>query len=276
MVKSIMIYSGRLVSCTKIAGMSSVFRVKSSRSRQKSGQLTTSTVVSDMSEKRSLKAAIISWFRDNPQLVRKIVYFFLGLIVLLIIWLLLHTASSESHNKKFYTLVEKFDDVKKFPKGEARSLKMKEFAQSAESLCHVVYTTADSYAGCVLLASALIEAKEYEKAANVLKKTADYYEKGGLGAFTLFYAGYAWENAGELDKAMEIYVKLEKILKNSEKDDVALYHQGRIHYYNGKYDEADALFTKIVNEKSKSVYKESAKKYLLLVAAGRSGKVTKN
>lgn len=257
--------------------MSSVFRVKSSRSRQKAAVAGEPVVdQTEYTEKRSLLSAVGYWFSANPQLVRKIVYGLLAMLALLVVWLLLHTASAESHNKKFYTLLEQFDDVKKFPKGEARSAKMKEFAQSADSLCNVVYRTADSYAGCVIMASALIEAKDYAKAAEILDKTASYYEKGGLGAFTLFYAGYAWESTGELDKALGIYTKLEKILKPSEKEDVAIYHQGRIQYYMGKYDEAEALFTKVVKEKAKSEYAEDSKQYLLLVAAARHGKTAKN
>ncbi|MCS6985363.1 MAG: tetratricopeptide repeat protein [Leptospiraceae bacterium] len=201
--------------------------------------------------------------------MRYALYAFLGLALVTLAFFIMQLYRSQRHNEQFFSLFEEYKKISSLPEGETKKEEHRKLAQRAFELCDVIFPTKESRGSCLLAAAASIQAKSPQKAAFYLEKVYDNYHGRYIGPFTLFYAAYAYEEAGDFQKALELYRESEAIFKKIEKEDIALYHQGRILYYLGSLDEAEKIFQKIEESFPASPYLEDAQKYRILIAKER-------
>jgi hypothetical protein len=82
-----------------------------------------------------------------------------GLIVVL------RAAAKDEHSRQLHTALEKYDQIKILPKGEARSGQMKDFGLSLKSVCEQRLATLESAAACFTAGNALLEGRDFKLAA---------------------------------------------------------------------------------------------------------------
>lgn len=202
--------------------------------------------------------------------IRALVFGFLGFSLTALLLLVIHLYRSEAHNASFFNLIEQYEKAARLPDGQARNGEYARIAVEAGKLCGVFWKTRDSYNGCLLQAAAVSASGNPAQGKDALEQFYHKYGARYIGPFALFYAAYAHEAAGDFAQAAALYKESEAILKAVEKEDIAVFHQGRALYLQGKYEEADALFKKVIDTYSRSQYLEAARQYRMLVAAARA------
>lgn len=202
--------------------------------------------------------------RMNPKTTRYLVLSIISAAVLLLVLIFTHTYIKRSHNENFYYLMSQINEVQKLPDGEIKNSQLVKKGDEAAELCNSFWMTESSYNGCLAAASAYIKAGRPAKAASVLENYTDEYTDEGYGPVVLFQQAHAYEAAGELEKAEKVYSELGPVLKKIKKEDLSIFHRGRVLYYLGRYDEAAALLEKVINDFENSAYSDRAAQYLTL------------
>lgn len=190
----------------------------------------------------------------------------LGLFVLILFGFLVQSYRGLIHNETFYELFLEYEQLNLLPEGEAKKKQFEKLAQKAQNLCQTFWGTKDSANSCLLAAAAYRKADFAQKAAPLLERYYESYHGRYVGPFALFYSAYAYEEAGDFSKALELYRESAPLWRKIEQEDVPLFHEGRMLYYLGKLAEADKLFEKIITTYTESLYREKAQNYRLLIA----------
>lgn len=200
------------------------------------------------------------WIQKNRDLARKISLSVLGSFILVLLLILAHNAIAEQHNRQFYDLLANYEKSAQSPETLA-SLR-----EESEKLCGNLWSTSGSQSACLL--HSLLSAKNSEtaKAAESLEKYTGKLGGNGLSLFFRFYTGYFYESAGNFDEALEQYKMLRKVLATIEKEDLALFHIGRIHYYQNNHEEAKKVFVSLIKDYPAGSFTAEAKKYISLLA----------
>ena len=194
------------------------------------------------------------------------------------IFIFLYTSLTKKHNYLFFTYLEEYEELKKDkPKKDEktqeaqksqkeRKNKLTLLAENSHKLCHTFLKTPNSYNACLIEAVSYIELEQPEKASESLNLFGEYNSHKGAGAYILFFAAQAYESLLNYKKAYNIYHKLEEILKPIKKDDIAIFHKGKILLLQNKLDLAEDMFYRIINDFPTSQFLQDAKSFLKLVA----------
>ena len=199
------------------------------------------------------------WIKHNSELARKLTLSTLGIFVVILLTVIIHSTITEQHNRQFYDLVSDFET------GRGNEEALSGVQSKAEKLCNTFWSTSGSRSAC-LLNTLLSADKNTSVAAESLEDYTSSLGNNGLGLFFRFYTGYYYESAGNLDEALKQYKKLQEELATIEKEDMAIFHVARIHYYLGNYDKAKTLFGSLVEQYRASSFSEKARQYISLIS----------
>lgn len=246
--------------------------IKGFRARRRKGETNEpeSAQTQSYEEKVPLSQQILQWISDNPRTLRNGLYAVLGITVIIILIFVLHAAARDEHSKKLHAALEKYDQIKILPKGEARSLQMKEFGVSLKPVCEQMISTLESAAACFTAGNALLEGREYVQAADAFSRAASAYDTDAMVSVARFMQAQALESGKEFEKALAIYKQLEGPYATVKKSEMAVFHQARMLYYLGKYDEAEEKFVKISRESEGKEFAAPSRNYISMLNAQRS------
>jgi len=205
------------------------------------------------------------WFQSNQNIGRYIIIGASSLFVLMIFSIFVFSLARDNHNKKFYELLDEYEKTAKNTTDSKNEI-LVGIAEKSDALCDKTFKTKYANAGCFLSALIYIELEEDEKSSKALESYSGSVGNDGLAAFTLFFSAYYNEAADDLEKSKKQYERVKRYLKPVDKEDIAIFHLARIHYYQKDYAKAESLFLIIIDNYKSSVYLDAAKKYLLLVS----------
>lgn len=194
----------------------------------------------------------------------------LGVVVAISLIFVLLAMARDEHSRQLHTALEKYEQIKLLPKGEARSAQMKEWGLSLRPICEQIITTAEKAALCFSAASALLEAGEAKSAAELFARAAKSYDTEALRVLSLFMQAQSHEAAREFEKALSLYKELEPHFLAIKKSEIAIFHQARMLYYLGRYDEAEEKFAKISRESEGKEFAAASRNYISLLNAERA------
>ncbi|MES0491352.1 MAG: hypothetical protein ABUK01_15265 [Leptospirales bacterium] len=209
------------------------------------------------------------WFQSNANIGKQIIIGVSSAFVLLILSIFVISMARDSHNKKFYELLDEFDKISKVT-ADTKNESLQKLAEKSDALCNKTFKTKFANGGCFLSALIYIELGDDEHTANSLESYSGSVSNDGLAAFTLFFSAYYNESGSDLDKSIQQYERVKRYLKPVEKEDIAMFHLARIYYYKKDYEKSKNLLVNIIDNFKSSVYLEAAKKYLLLVSMKQS------
>lgn len=239
------------------------------RAAKQAGQGDTVPVAME-SEKIPLGIRLQNWVNENPRVIRNSIIILVGITVSVVLVLVLRAAAKDEHSRKLHAALEKYEQIKILPKGEARQQQMKEFGLSLKPVCEQVIATLESAAACFTAGSALLEGRDPAAAASLFARAASAYDTDAMASVAGFMQAQALESAREFDKALAVYKDLEKRYAIIKKAEMALYHQGRMLYYLGRYDEAEEKFAKLARDSEGKEFAASSRNYISLLNAERS------
>ena len=207
------------------------------------------------------------WLQHNKELVRKAVFIFAGSLVVFLVLLIIHALAKDAQGLQLINLKNDLEKTLILPEGDEKQSELKLRLKEAEGLCGKIWSTPASYIGCLLEAKIHAEQKEFLSSGKAYEKVAHHFGSESLGAYALFEAAYAYEQGGDFDKAYELYNDLEEKYIPIKKEDIAIFHKGRISYIQKKYEIASDLFKKIMSNHKDSIYLKKAKYYLIMIDA---------
>jgi len=80
----------------------------------------------------------------------------------------------------------------------------------------------------------------------------------------------ALESAKDFEKALAVYKELEKSYTSVKKGEAAIFHQGRMLYYLGRYDDAEERFAKLSRESEGKEFAAASRNYISLLNSERA------
>lgn len=248
--------------------------IKGFRARRRSGWAAEpeSAEVVDYEEKIPLTQLVQRWLTENPRTVRNAIFGILGATVVIIIVFVLYAAARDEHSRKLHAALEKYDQIKILPKGEARALQMKEFGTSLIPVCQQTISTIESAAACFTAGNALLEAREFAQAADAFSRAVSAYDSDSMVSVARFMQAQALEGAREFEKALAVYKQLEAPYAAVKKSEMSIFHQARMLYYLGKFDEAEEKFVKISRESEGKEFAAPSRNYISILNAQRGNK----
>lgn len=205
------------------------------------------------------------WAQRNQALFRKIIYGVVGVAVLVFLFVFLDSQAQEQASVEYYKILDKYEKARILPLGDNRNKELRKVAGEAHKLCSKFWSTNASMQGCLLEGLAFLAAKENALAAKAFEKYADYFSGEPPASYALYYAGIAREATGEFTKAYSHFDKLAEAYKSIKKEDVALFHKGRILYNKQEYKLAEKMFREILDKHKASPYLKEARQYLALI-----------
>lgn len=226
-------------------------------------------IVQVNSEKMPFSVRAQQWLTENPKTIRNGIFVLLGVTAVVILLVVLRAAAKDEHSRQLHAALEKYEQIKILPKGEARSLQMKEFGLSLKATCEQGISTIESSAACFTAAGALLEGKDYGGAAKLFQRAAQGYGSDAMGSVARFMYAQALESGKEFEKALAVYKELEKEYAAVKKTELAIFHQGRMFYYMGKYDEAEERFAKLSRDADGKEFAAASRNYISLLNSER-------
>ena len=225
------------------------------------------TVIVEVERKTSEKVVLglKRFFHEKrAEILKALMYSGIALLVFLA-GLTSYYIIKDNQGNRYYELASEFDRLEKEPgvKDETWSALQKK----AQELCKGFITTPPADSACLLSAIISIKLNDKNNYLQDVKAYASAQGNSGYGAYYQFQLAQAYESKFELEKALEIYKKLQGTFKSVQKDDIGLYHQARIHYLKDDLEKAGELFNELLKSHAASSYKEDSQKYLLLIAA---------
>lgn len=246
------------------------FRLRRKAARtQADGEVPATDVAS---EKITLALRAHRWLLENPRTIRNIVFALVAVTAVTILIAVLRAAAKDEHSRQLHTALEKYDQIKILPKGDARSGQMKDFGLSLKSVCEQKLGTIESAAACFTAGNALMEGRDFKLAAQFFERAAAGYDAEAMISVAKFMQAQALESTREFEKALAIYKDLEKDYISIKKSEVAIFHQGRMLYYMGKYDEAEERFAKLSRESEGKEFAAPSRNYISLLNSERGAK----
>lgn len=239
------------------------------RAAQPVGQTATAPATAE-SEKLSPWVRLQNWVSRNPRAIRNSIIAIAGVTLIVVLVLVLHAAARDEHSRKLHAALEKYNEIRILPKGEARAQQMKEFGQSLRPVCEQTIATVESAAACFTAGIALLEGRDPAVAANMFGRAASGYDTEAMASIAGFMQAQALETAREFEKALSVYKELEKNYAGIKKTEMAIFHQGRMLYYLGRYDEAEEKFAKLSRDSEGKEFAASSRNYISLLNAERS------
>lgn len=221
-------------------------------------------------EKLPLGVRLQTWVNENPRLLRNGFLLFAGVIVSFLLILVMRAAAKDEHSRKLHAALEKYEQIKILPRGEARSQQMKDFGLSLKPVCEQTISTLESAAACFTTGSALLEAREPNAAAAAFARAAAGYDTDAMASVAAFMQAQALESARQFEKALAVYKDLEKKYATVKKTEMSAFHQGRMLYYLGRYDEAEEKFARLSRDSEGKEFAASSRNYISLLNAERS------
>jgi len=249
--------------------------IKGFRARRKAARSDGGVAISaadTLSEDIPLAHRLSLWLTANPRVIRNTVIGILAATVIVVLFLVLRAAAKDEHSRKLHQALEKYEQIKILPRGEARSLQMKEFGLSLKSVCEQTLATVESAAACLTAGNALLEGRDFALAATFFGRAASAYDSEAMVSIAHFMQAQALESNREFDKALAVYKELEKEYTIAKKTEMAVFHQGRMLYYLGKYDEAEEKFAKLSRESEGKEFAAPSRNYISILNAERSSK----
>ncbi|MBN8220443.1 MAG: hypothetical protein J0L53_05940 [Spirochaetes bacterium] len=225
-----------------------------------------------VAEEVTLAHRISQWLTENPKTIRNSIFAVLGVTVIVVLFMVLRAAAKDEHSRKLHLALEKYEQIKILPRGDARSLQMKEFGLSLKSVCEQTLSTVESAAACLTAGNALLEGRDFALAAAFFGRAASAYDNDAIASVARFMQAQAYESNREFEKALAVYKSLEKDYTIAKKTEMATFHQGRMLYYLGKYDEAEEKFSKLTRENEGKEFAAPSRNYISLLNAERAAK----
>lgn len=253
------------------------FRLKGFRLRRKAAKNADPAhpvPVPEHTEKILWSERIQNWISQNPHWVRNTVFGTVGLCVLVVLILVLRAAAQDSHSKALHTALEKYDELRIIPKGEVRQKQMKEFGLSLKGTCEQTFQTIESSAACLTAGNALLEGRDFEGAAEAFRRAASGYSADSMVSVAEFMQAEALESAGKFDEALKVYGSLEKKYTAIKKGEIAIFNEGRMLLYLGRYDDAEEKFSKLAPENEGKEFSALSREYLSLIQLKRKTTTT--
>jgi tetratricopeptide (TPR) repeat protein len=217
-----------------------------------------------------LGARMQNWIKENPRVIRNSIFAVAGIAVVVVLVLVLRAAARDEHSRKLHAALEKYEQIKILPKGEARAQQMKEFGLSLKPVCEQLITSPETAAACFTAGSALLEGRDPATAAALFARAAAAYDTEALASVAGFMQAQALETARDFEKALQVYKDLEKKYASIKKTEMAIFHQGRMLYYLGRYDEAEEKFAKLSRDSEGKEFAASSRNYISLLNAERT------
>ncbi|MFZ5627485.1 MAG: tetratricopeptide repeat protein [Spirochaetota bacterium] len=249
------------------------FEIKGFRGRRRAakqaGEAETTPAVNE-SEKIPLGVKLQHWVNENPRVIRNSIFVIVGITVSVVLVLVLRAAAKDEHSRKLHVALEKYEQIKILPKGDARAQQMKEFGQGLKPVCEQTIATLESAAACFTAGTALLEGRDPAAAAALFARAASGYDTDAMASVAGFMQAQALESARDFEKALAVYKDLEKKYVSIKKGEMALFHQGRMLYYLGRYDEAEEKFAKLSRDSEGKEFAASSRNYISLLNAERS------
>jgi tetratricopeptide (TPR) repeat protein len=249
------------------------FDIKGFRARRKAARAQAAGVAPvavSAAEQAPWSHRISQWLTENPKTIRNSIFVVLGVTVVIVLFLVLRAAAKDEHSRKLHQALEKYEQIKILPRGEARSLQMKEFGMSLKGVCEQTLATLESAGACFTTGNALLEGRDFALAAAFFGRAASGYDSEAMVSIARFMQAQAYEGGREFEKALAIYKGLEKEYAIAKKTEMATFHQGRMLYYLGKYDEAEEKFAKLSRESEGKEFAAPSRNYISLLNAERA------
>jgi len=221
-------------------------------------------------EKEPLAHRAQKWLAENPKTLRNSMITVVALTLVITLVFVLRAAAKDEHSRQLHAALEKYDQIKILPKGEARSAQMKDFGNGLRSTCEQAISTLESSAACFTAGSALLEGKDFALAAKLLERAASGYGGAAMGSVAAFMHAQALESGKNFEAALKVYKDIENRYANIKKSEMALFHQARMLYYLGRYDEAEEKFAKLSRESEGKEFAAPSRNYITLLNAERS------
>ena len=231
-----------------------------------------SVAAAPAAEKVPLGHRLGQWLTENPKSIRNGIIGALGIAVVIVLFLVLRAAAKDEHSRKLHLALEKYEQIKILPKGEARSLQMKEFGLSLKGVCEQTLSTVESAAACLSAGNAFLEARDFGTAAALFGRAASAYDSEAMVSVARFMQAQAYESNREFDKALAAYKELEPAYAIAKKSEMITFHEGRMFYYMGKFDEAEEKFVKISREGEGKDFAAPSRNYISILNAERAAK----
>ena len=200
------------------------------------------------------------WIKHNIELARKVTLSVLGSFIFILLLVLIHNAVTQQHNRNFYDYLGEYQSAAGSPEG------LSTLQGKTEKLCNSFWGTSGSQSACLLNSLLTAKTKSPAEAAELLEHYTNKLGNNGLGAFFRFYTGYYHESAGNFDEALKHYRQLQAELATIEQEDLAIFHVGRILYYQGDLVKAKELFVSLVEHYPAGSFTGQAKKYISIIS----------
>ncbi len=246
------------------------FRSRRSAARAKAAGNAPATTLPE--EKITLGQRAHNWLLENPRKIRNVIFALVAVTALTVLIVVLRAAAKDEHSRQLHTALEKYDQIKILPKGEARSAQMKDFGLSLKSVCEQSLATLESAAACFTAGNALLEGRDFKLAADFFGRAASGYDTDSMISIAKFMQAQALESDKQFEKALAVYKDLEKDYQAIKKTEVAIFHQGRMLYYLGKYDDAEERFAKLSRENEGKEFAAASRNYISLLNSERGSK----
>lgn len=224
----------------------------------------------DPEEKMTIAQRAQQWLSENPRKIRNGILILVGVTAVVVLLVVLRAAAKDEHSRQLHTALEKYDQIKILPKGDARSAQMKDFGLSLKAACEQKLHTLESAAVCFTAGNALIEGREFKTAAEFFGGAAAAYDSEALISVARFMQAQALESAKDFEKALAVYKELEKSYTSVKKGEAAIFHQGRMLYYLGRYDDAEERFAKLSRESEGKEFAAASRNYISLLNSERA------
>lgn len=204
------------------------------------------------------------WVKINTEMVRKYIIGAAVLIVLIFVFVFIHSGVIEAQNRQFYQFAAKYHEIK----GQPQELQAENFAnlkEEADILCGTFWATKHSNNACLISGLIALETQGPQSGLEVLEEYRENLSNDALEAYFAFFNAYRYESVGESQKAIELYDLFLEKLEISENQNLGLFHKARALYNAEQYEDAKILFLKIVQEKVSSPHSAQARHYLTLI-----------
>jgi tetratricopeptide (TPR) repeat protein len=221
-------------------------------------------------EEATLTQRLGAWVGENPKTIRNTLFGVVGAALIVVLFVVLRAAAKDEHSRKLHAALEKYEQIKILPRGEARTAQMKEFGTSLKDVCEQALATLESSAACFSGGNALLEGREFKLAAAFFGRAASGYDTDAMASVARFMQAQALEGGREFAQALDVYKQLEKDYAAAKKSELAIFHQGRMLYYLGKYDEAEEKFAKLSREGEGKEFAAPSRNYISILNAERA------
>ncbi len=224
-------------------------------------------------ERNMLESLLIHlkhWVKMNTETVRKFIFGAALFIVLIFLFVFVHSGIVETQNREFYSLASQYHEIENGPE----ELHEREFAQlkeQATKLCETFWSTKHSNNACLIAGLVELKIGDNEEAVSILEEYRSNLSSDALAAYFTFFNGYLFESAGKYQEAQELYNELSEQLDAIEDADIGLFHKARSLYHAGNYQEAKIIFLKIAQE-PQGPYTSKARNYLSLISMQEEGR----